>query len=391
MKTMRARVTGAPLLSSLAHVFLVLVILAAPARAHEVNPSVADVTVTDTAVRFEAYVNAEAWLAGVDLSSVTDTNDSPQAAQYDALRALRPLELEARIQQSFPALAPQFRWFADETALIPQLETAVTQEAMDISLPRQTRIVLTAPLPDDGTPVTIAWSARFGPLILRQIVAAEELPDGVEPYAGFLDGAAASPPLPRFGTAELTALESFASYVKTGFLHILPRGLDHILFVLGIFFFAMRARPLLFQVSAFTVAHTITLALATLGIVSAPAALVEPLIAASIAYVGIENVLHRRAHSRTRVAVVFGFGLLHGLGFASVLGDIGLSPGHFVASLVAFNIGVELGQIAVLAGAFLAVGVWFGHKRWYRARVANPISAGIAVMGLWWMVERLAV
>ncbi len=363
--------------------------LAAPARAHEVNPSVADVTVRADSVTFEALINAEAWIAGIDLSSISDTNDAPQAKAYDALRALEPFALEDRMRAAFPGLAAQFRWHAGGTPLAPALVTVTTQEAMDDSLPRQTRIVVTAALPGDDTPVTIAWSPRFGPLILRQMVAAGELPDGVEAYSGFLDGAAASPPLPRSGTAQLTALQSFADYVKNGFLHILPKGLDHILFVLGVFFFALRLHPLLWQVSAFTIAHTLTLALATLGLISVPASIVEPLIAASIAYVGIENIFHRKPTSRVRVAVVFGFGLLHGLGFASVLGDIGLSPGHFVASLIAFNIGVELGQLAILTSAFLAVGIWFGRKPWYRTRVANPASAAIAAMGLWWMVERL--
>lgn len=368
---------------------LAIVIFALPARAHEVNPSVADVTVGDLAVTFEAFVNAEAWIAGIDLSSITDTNDAPEAAAYDALRALSPAALEERLRGAFPSLAPLFRWQAGETPLLPGLVSATTYDAMDDSLPRQTRLVLTAPLPDDDTPVTFAWAPRFGPLILRQVVVEGSLPEGVEPWAGFLDGAAASPPLPRYGTAEIGALESFAAYVVNGFLHILPKGLDHILFVLGVFFFSLRLRPLLWQVSAFTVAHTLTLALATLGVISVSPAIVEPLIAASIAWVGIENVLHRKPKSRTRVAVVFGFGLLHGLGFANVLGDIGLSPGHFIASLIAFNIGVELGQLAILAGAFLSVGIWFGQKAWYRTFVANPASGAIAAMGLWWMVERL--
>lgn len=370
-------------------VLLAIVMVCLPARAHEVNPSVADVTVGADTVRFEANINAEAWIAGIDLSSITNTNDAPQAAQYDALRALDPYEVEERMRAAFPGIAAQFRWKAGDTALLPELESSSTREAMDESLPRETRIVVTAALPDDGTPVIIAWSPRFGPLILRQVVEEGELPEGAEPYTGFLDGAAASPPLPRTGTAELNVLQSFLAYVANGFLHILPKGLDHVLFVLGIFFFALKLRPLLWQVTAFTVAHTLTLALATLGIVSVPASVVEPLIAASIAYVGIENIFHRKATSRIRIAVVFAFGLLHGLGFANVLGNIGLSPGHFIASLIAFNVGVELGQLTILLAAFLSLGIWFGEKPWYRRRVANSISAVIALMGLWWMVERL--
>jgi len=90
-----------------------------------------------------------------------------------------------------------------------------------------------------------------------------------------------------------------------------------------------------------------------------------------------------------RTAVVFGFGLLHGLGFASVLGDIGLEPKRFVTDLVGFNIGVELGQLTVISGAFLSVGLWFGRKDWYRTVIAIPASTAIAIVGGYWFVERV--
>ena len=130
--------------------------------------------------------------------------------------------------------------------------------------------------------------------------------------------------------------------------------------------------------------------MATLGVVTVSPAIVEPLIAASIAYVAIENIFHKQDRSIgwSRIAVVFGFGLLHGLGFASVLGDFGLNDGQFIVSLIAFNVGVELGQIAVIAVAFLAVGIWAGRKAWYRPYVVVPMSAAIAVVGLWWAFER---
>jgi len=163
--------------------------------------------------------------------------------------------------------------------------------------------------------------------------------------------------------------------------------LDHILFVLGLFFLSTRLAPLLWQVTAFTAAHTVTLALGMLGYVTVPASIVEPLIAASIVYAGVENVLSRGL-SPWRPAVVFVFGLLHGLGFASVLGDIGLNPSQFVTGLIGFNVGVELGQLTVLALAFLAVGLWFRNKPWYRARISNPASIAIALVGAFWVVER---
>ena len=172
-----------------------------------------------------------------------------------------------------------------------------------------------------------------------------------------------------------------------GFGHIIPKGLDHIVFVLGLFFFSLHIRPLLMQVTSFTLAHTVTLALAALGYVTISPAIVEPLIAASIVFVAVENILRPKLGA-WRTAVVFLFGLLHGLGFASVLGELGGGQANFLARLIGFNIGVEIGQLAVILGAFLAVGYWFGTKPWYRSAIAIPASVVIALIGAYWLAER---
>lgn len=180
--------------------------------------------------------------------------------------------------------------------------------------------------------------------------------------------------------------EVAALYLRLGFVHILPRGLDHILFVLALFLASTRFRALLLQVSVFTLAHTLTLGLAAAGKISAAPGIVEPLIAASIAFVAVENILLRDI-SRWRPLVVFGFGLFHGLGFAGVLQGLGLPEGQFLAALVSFNVGVELGQLTVIAGAWLLL-AWFFKRHWYRSRIVVPLSALIAVTGLWWAVQR---
>ena len=130
-----------------------------------------------------------------------------------------------------------------------------------------------------------------------------------------------------------------------------------------------------------------TLALAVLGLVNIPASIVEPLIAASIIYVAVENILRPKL-GIWRTVIVFGFGLLHGLGFASVLMEFGLSPAHLAAGLIGFNVGVEFGQLAVVAVAFLLVGVPFGGKSWYRAGIAIPASVLIALVGAYWLFDR---
>ena len=168
----------------------------------------------------------------------------------------------------------------------------------------------------------------------------------------------------------------------------MPKGLDHILFVVGLFLLSTKLGSLLWQVTAFTLAHTVTLALGILGYVSISPAIVEPLIALSIVYVAVENIMTDKLH-RWRPVIVFCFGLLHGLGFAGVLQEIGLSSTHFVTGLIAFNVGVELGQLTVIAICFLAVGFWFGSKLWYRRLITTPASIGIAVIASWWVFERV--
>lgn len=176
------------------------------------------------------------------------------------------------------------------------------------------------------------------------------------------------------------------SYLWLGFTHILPQGYDHMLFVLGLFLFAPQWRPLLLQVTAFTIAHTLTLAVAAFGVVSVSPRVVEPLIALSIVWVGVEN-LWRRELRPTRLGVVFGFGLLHGLGFASALKELAVDRATLVPALLFFNFGVEAGQVAVLALAFAAFG-WARDRDDYRRRVVVPGSVLIAVVAAWWTVQR---
>jgi hypothetical protein len=144
---------------------------------------------------------------------------------------------------------------------------------------------------------------------------------------------------------------------------------------------------MLLQVTAFTIAHSITLGLSMYGIVSLPSRIVEPLIALSIAYVAIENLVTRELKP-WRIALVFMFGLLHGLGFAGVLRALGLPRGEFLTALLTFNAGVELGQLTIIAAAWLAVGA-FMKRTWYRRAIVIPASCGIAAIGIYWTITRL--
>lgn len=356
--------------------------MAFPAAAHEVRPAISDVTVGEVTVEIILRAPLEPIIAGMDLAGLEDTNDSPLAHRYDALRAEDPAELEAALRAAWPEIAARITILAGPSRVEPQIARVTVSEVGDATLPRDSELVITADLPPDGSPVRVGWDAGFGSIVVRQMGGGEDA------YTAILSGGELSVALPREGFATEGALPVFGRFIVSGFEHIVPKGLDHILFVLGLFFFSLRFGPLLGQVTAFTLAHTVTLALASLGIVSVPANIVEPLIAASIVYVAVENILGGTV-GPTRIAVVFGFGLLHGLGFASVLGDVGLVEGRFAISLIGFNIGVELGQLAVIAAAFLICALPFGRKPWYRAAIVIPASCGIAAIGAWWTFERV--
>lgn len=178
-----------------------------------------------------------------------------------------------------------------------------------------------------------------------------------------------------------------ATYVILGFEHILPLGLDHILFILGLFLLSREMKSLILQVSAFTVAHTLTLGLTMYGVISPPAHIVEPLIALSICYIAVENILTRELKP-WRPVIIFGFGLLHGMGFAGVLGELGMPADSFVNALISFNIGVELGQLFVIGVAYLCLRLFYPFP-WYRPFVVEPASLAIAAIGAYWTVERV--
>ncbi len=176
-------------------------------------------------------------------------------------------------------------------------------------------------------------------------------------------------------------------YLKMGFTHILPLGLDHVLFILGLFFLNPKLKTVIWQATAFTVAHCITLGLAIYGVIHPLNSVIEPIIALSILFLAIENIFYSEL-KWWRVLIVFGFGLIHGCGFASALTEVGLPENNYMLALGTFNIGVELGQITVILAAWLLVGKWFAEKKWYRSRIVIPVSVCIGCLALYWTIER---
>lgn len=187
---------------------------------------------------------------------------------------------------------------------------------------------------------------------------------------------------------KMSKADAAVLYMEIGYQHILPKGFDHILFVLSLFLLSPKLKPVLFQATAFTVAHSVTLALAMYHVITPPTKIIEPLIAISIVYVALENIFSPKLKA-SRIGVVFLFGLVHGMGFAGALGQLGLPQDHYLLALVMFNLGVELGQISIILLAFLLVGKWFGNKPYYRKFIVIPMSVVIALIASFWTIQRI--
>ncbi len=187
---------------------------------------------------------------------------------------------------------------------------------------------------------------------------------------------------------KMSGTDAVIVYLKLGYNHILPSGLDHILFVLSLFLLSPKLKPVLLQATTFTIAHSVTLGLAMYHLISPPANIVEPLIALSIMYVAFENIISPRLKP-SRIAIVFLFGLVHGLGFAGALGQLGLPANAYFLSLVMFNAGVELGQLTIILLAYFLMARWFGSKPYYRQRIVVPISTFIVVVAGFWTIQRI--
>ena len=363
--------------------FAVAVLLAgvaAPGALSAHSFAITDVLVvlkTNGTYQIDLTVDVDALALGVD-----PTTDSAQVVA--ALEALSAAEQEGALERARETLLHRVRIRFDDAEVTPEVgfpDDAPRRAGAPPSV-LGTTARLTGRVPDGAHELVFGVSRAFPVVeltILDQSTATgtrELLRAGLDSEPFRIGEAAAAP--------ERAAV--IVRYLVLGFEHIVPKGVDHILFVLGLFLLSVRLRPLLLQVTAFTVAHTVTLALSMTNVVTLPSRPVETLIALSIAYVAIENTLTTELKP-WRPALVFLFGLLHGLGFAGVLRELGLPEGRFLSALLSFNCGVELGQLAVLGVAFVALGA-LRHRPFYRRVVVIPLSLAIAAVGLFWAVQR---
>jgi hypothetical protein len=374
-------------------ILIVALLMVATAGAHPVSTTSVAITV-DPSGTYVATISAE---AGPLIKKLEALSAAPLHDDRAATAADRTARLDALQAELLAHVAIAF----DAERATPGIDPAQVSDA------GQATITLTGRAP--GNARTVTWSSS---LVFGSYPVAVRGPDGRE-VVQWLQAQERSQPVALAGAARAMAIWQG---LWLGFTHILPNGIDHILFVLGLFLFRgsdlfstetapagtgldlSPTRPflgetdltpqLVAQVSAFTLAHSITLGLSLYGVFSLPPRFVEPMIALSVAYVGVENLVTSRLHT-WRIGIVFAFGLLHGLGFADALAALHLSRPDMLSTLISFNAGVEGGQLAVIAIAAVAMTIAARVNAGWRRPLAALSSGAIGLVGLFWTVQRI--
>ena len=362
-------------------------------NADVVKPALIEISVNQKGeIDIEARVSIEALLTGIN-SQYKNTTEAPNAAEYDVFREMQ----SDTLKKEFTRFEQRFLNEIRLSAQTLQSNNPLPLEIIDINIPepgytkvpRISVIKMKSTVGLEHQSLSWFYPMSFGDnaVRVRQVNSQAQQYHWSE-WQWLRNNSPSTP----FSLTEIVAKTPthhvIGQYLYLGFMHILPKGLDHILFILGLFFFSTAFKSLFWQITMFTFAHTITLGLSINGIINLPSHIVEPLIALSIVYIGVENILSSHLSNR-RLIVVFLFGLLHGMGFASVLADFGLPTHAFITALVSFNIGVELGQLVIILFMFLFIGMWFRKKTWYRTSISIPASLIISSVALIWFIQRL--
>jgi len=366
---------------------ILLLCVARSINAHEIKPAIVDLNYIKQGPQLELeikmLVNLEALISDIGPSH-EDTKDANNSDAYDALRAMNEKELLFEFDSFKPRLINGITLLDNNNITQSMSVDSVNIPPIgNLEIARDTTIILRSTLNENVNALSWQWEARFGETIVRANSNIQSMD-----YAALLSPGQRSDLIHFTDTVQVSAWRVIANYIVVGFEHILPKGLDHILFVIGLFLLTTRWRVLAIQVTTFTLAHSITLALGVSKVLVIAPEIVEPLIALSIVFVCVENLFASNL-SRWRVVMVFLFGLLHGLGFASVLEAVGLDSSNFVIALLGFNVGVELGQLFVVAICMLLVGIWFGKHAHYAKWFSKPASVVVGLVGLYWFAERI--
>ena len=354
--------------------------------AHEIKPSIADFTYDENYLNFEVRLNAELILSNIDASNISNTNSSPLTEIYDRYRLLNKKDLENSLLESWKDISSNIDIKINNKLKKIDLIKIDTQDVKNFEISRDTLISFRVLLNQKSENFTFKWIKNYGPIILREN---NDLKLEDELVTEYLQSGKESDPIFFNENNFRSMFVSFTKFFVLGIQHIIPKGLDHILFIFGLFLFSSSLNKLIKQITIFTIAHSITLIFVSLSLIKINPQIVEPIIALSIVYVGLENIFKNYIKEYMRYVVILFFGLLHGLGFALVLSDIGYRSSKLFLNLISFNIGIEVAQISIILFLYLLVAIKFANNKYYRIAFQIPSSILIASIGLYWFIERI--
>ena len=353
---------------------------------HEIKPSIVDFTYDETYLHFKIRLNAELILSDIDASIFSNTDSSSLSEIYDGFRGLNKEELVQIFQNSWNNISSNIDIKINNKSKQIILIGIEVEDIKNLDISRDTHIYCRVLLDKNSEQFTFRWIQKYGPIILRENnnnksddeLVTEYLQSGIESN--------------QFSFKENNFTKTFNSFTKffvLGVQHIIPKGLDHILFIFGLFLFSSSLKKLITQITIFTIAHSITLIFVSLSLMRVNPQIVEPIIALSIVYVGLENIFKNYTKEYFRYAIILFFGLLHGLGFALVLSDIGYRSSELFLNLISFNVGIEVAQISIILILYLFIALNFSKNKNYRIFFQIPSSIIIACIGLYWFFERI--
>ena len=354
--------------------------------AHEIKPSIADFYYDDNYLNFEIRLNAELILSNIDASIISNTNSSPLTDIYDKYRQLDKVDLENIFLEEWKKINSNIEIKINKKLSKIDLVKIEVKDVSNFEISRDSIIYLKILLNQNSEHFTFKWLKNYGPIILRENNDSK-IEDDL--FTDYLQSGEESGQIFFSANNFRSVFVSFTKFFVLGIQHIVPKGLDHILFIFGLFLFSSSINKLIKQITIFTIAHSITLIFVSLSLIKINPHIVEPIIALSIVYVGLENIFKNYIKENFRYIVILFFGLLHGLGFALVLSDIGYRSSKLFLNLISFNIGIEVAQILLILFLYLLIGIKFAKNQYYRIAFQIPASTLIATIGLYWFFERI--
>jgi len=352
--------------------------------AHEIKPAIVEFNKVKNQINIVLKFNAEAFLANIDASDYKETINFSNSIKYSELRLLPREILKEKVFESRDQIINSIFIKTSKKQLNLKLVEINVLEEKNIEKVRFTKVYLKTEIKFIETPITFSAKKIFGPLIFKNFSNIDK--DTDKPQSQWLKPGNQTSNLRILQVKNNTTNFSILG-IWNGILQIILYGFDHILFILGLFFFSHKLKPLLIQVTTFTIAHSITLIFGGLGYITISPLIIEVIIAASIIWIGFEN-LFRKKMKVSRLGVIFTFGLIHGLGFASMFKPKGLEGTDYYLNLLSFNIGIELGLLITLLPLIILIPL-FNRLSWYRILIAMPASIIIALFGVEMFIDRI--